>query len=31
VVVTGDARQGDWDALRAALEAAKVPVFTKQR
>jgi hypothetical protein len=31
VVVTGDARQGDWDELRAALEAANVPVFTKQR
>jgi hypothetical protein len=31
VVVTGDARQGDWDALRAAFEAAGIPVFTKQR
>ena len=31
VVVTGDARQGDWDELRAALEAANVPIFTKQR
>lgn len=30
VVVTGDARQGDWDALRAALEAAGVTVYTKQ-
>jgi hypothetical protein len=29
VVVTGDARQGDWDALRTALEAAKVPIYTK--
>ncbi|CAN5899124.1 hypothetical protein BH11MYX3_BH11MYX3_01110 [soil metagenome] len=29
VVVTGDARQGDWDELRAALEAAKIPIFTK--
>ncbi len=29
VVITGDARQGDWDELRAALEAAKIPVFTK--
>ena len=29
VVVTGDARQGDWDALRAKLEAAKVPIYTK--
>ena len=26
VVVTGDARQGDWDALRAALEAAAIPI-----
>ena len=31
VVVTGDARQGDWDDLRAALEAAGIPIFTKQR
>jgi hypothetical protein len=30
VVVTGDARQGDWDELRAALEAANIPVFTKR-
>ena len=29
VVVTGDARQGDWDALRKALDAAHVPVFTR--
>lgn len=29
VVVTGDARQGDWDALKAALEAAHVPVFVR--
>jgi hypothetical protein len=29
VVVTGDARQGDWDALRTDLEAAKVPIYTK--
>lgn len=29
VVVTGDARQGDWDALRGALEAAHVPTFTR--
>ncbi len=29
VVVTGDARQGDWDALRAALDAAGVSLFTK--
>lgn len=29
VVVTGDARQGDWDALKAALDAAHVPTFTR--
>ncbi len=29
VVVTGDARQGDWDALKAALDAAHVPVFVR--
>jgi hypothetical protein len=29
VVVTGDARQGDWDALKAALEAAHVQVFSR--
>ena len=29
VVVTGDARQGDWDALKAALDAAHVPVFAR--
>ena len=28
-VVTGDARQGDWDALKAALDAAKIPTFTR--
>lgn len=27
VTVTGDARQGDWDELRAALEAAHVPIL----
>lgn len=27
VVVTGDARQGDWDELRAALEAANVAIY----
>lgn len=27
VVVTGDARQGDWDELRAALEAANIAVY----
>ncbi|MBL9016988.1 MAG: hypothetical protein JNL83_22555 [Myxococcales bacterium] len=31
VVVTGDARQGDWDDLKAALERANIPVFLKQR
>ena len=29
VVVTGDARQGDWDALRGALDAAHVPTFVR--
>lgn len=29
VVVTGDARQGDWDALKSALDAAHVPTFTR--
>ncbi len=29
VVVTGDAREGDWDDLRAALEAAHVEVFVR--
>lgn len=31
VVVTGNARQGDWDDLRTALEAAGIPIFAKQR
>jgi len=31
VVVTGEARQGDWDDLRAALEAAHVAVFLRER
>jgi hypothetical protein len=31
VVVTGDARQGDWDDLHAALDAAHVPVSVRQR
>ena len=31
VVVTGDARQGDWDELKAALERANISVFLKQR
>jgi hypothetical protein len=30
VLITGDARQGDWDALRAALEAANIPFFTRE-
>jgi hypothetical protein len=30
VVVTGDARQGDWDALRSALDSAHVPVFVHE-
>jgi hypothetical protein len=30
VVVTGDARQGDWDDLKQALAAAGVKVFTRQ-
>jgi hypothetical protein len=29
VVVTGDARQGDWEALRAALEAGGVAPFVR--
>jgi hypothetical protein len=29
ITVTGDARQGDWDELKAALEDAKVPIFTR--
>jgi len=29
VVVTGDAREGDWDELRAALEAAHIEVFVR--
>jgi hypothetical protein len=29
VVVTGDAREGDWDALKSALDAAKIPRFTR--
>ncbi|MDB4953235.1 MAG: hypothetical protein JWO36_804, partial [Myxococcales bacterium] len=29
VVVTGDARQGDWDQLKALLDAAKVHVFVR--
>jgi hypothetical protein len=30
VLITGDARQGDWDELRDALEAAKIPFFTRE-
>jgi hypothetical protein len=29
ITVTGDARQGDWDELRTALEAAGVKIFTR--
>lgn len=31
VTVTGDARQGDWDELRAAFEAEGVPIFTREQ
>lgn len=30
VVVTGDAREGDWDELRKALEAAKVDISLRR-
>lgn len=30
VVVTGDARQGDWEELKTALERANITVFLKQ-
>jgi hypothetical protein len=30
VLITGDARQGDWDELRTALEAAGIPFFTRE-
>ena len=30
VVVAGDARRGDWDDLKAALDAAKIEVFKKE-
>jgi hypothetical protein len=30
VLITGDARQGDWDELRGALEAASIPFFTRE-
>lgn len=29
VVVTGDARQGDWDELRAALETANIVIYKR--
>lgn len=29
ITVTGDARQGDWDELESALEAANVPIFMR--
>ena len=31
VTVTGDARQGDWDELRVAFEAARVKIFTRDK
>jgi hypothetical protein len=30
VLITGDSRQGDWDELRGALEAASIPFFTRE-
>ncbi|MBS1124283.1 MAG: hypothetical protein H6Q90_6511 [Deltaproteobacteria bacterium] len=30
VIVAGDTRQGDWDALRAALDAAGIEVFKRE-
>jgi hypothetical protein len=30
VLITGDSRQGDWDDLRAALEAANIPFFARE-
>lgn len=30
VLITGDARQGDWDDLRGALEAANIPFFARE-
>jgi hypothetical protein len=30
VVVTGDARQGDWDDLRSGLDAAGITIFTRE-
>ena len=31
VIVTGDARQGDWDDLRAAFNAASIPIVSVAR
>ena len=31
VTVTGDARQGDWDELKASLEGAGVKIFTRDK
>ncbi|MBA3501714.1 MAG: hypothetical protein M4D80_11715 [Myxococcota bacterium] len=30
VLITGDARQGDWDELRGSLEAASIPFFARE-
>jgi hypothetical protein len=30
VLITGDARQGDWDELKGSLEAASIPFFTRE-
>jgi hypothetical protein len=30
IVITGDARQGDWDELRTALADAHVPIYLKE-
>jgi len=30
VLITGDSRQGDWDDLRGALEAAGIPFFARE-
>lgn len=30
VLITGDARQGDWDELRSWLEASSIPFFTRE-
>ena len=31
VIVTGDARQGDWDALRGALDAAGIKIYSRNQ